>query len=132
MSNTPATNIDANVERYIKLRDAIKAMDDEHKNKMKKYREALENLNQLLLDHLNNVNIDSAKTSAGTVYKTQKATVSIEDGEAFMRHVIGSEAFHLLDRKANVTACQDFVKEHGVLPPGTKMSFTQQVGVRRA
>jgi hypothetical protein len=133
MTTTPSQpNIDARVEQYVKLRDTIKKLDDEHKKKMAPYREALEKLNGLLLDHLRTVNIDSAKTSAGTVYRSEKATASLEDGDAFMRFVIGDQAFHMLDRKANVTAVQDYVKEHGVLPPGVKLTTVQAVNVRRA
>jgi hypothetical protein len=130
---TPAQpNIDARVEQYVRLRDTIKQMDDAHKAKMEKFREALEQLNSLLLNHLQMINIDSAKTSAGTVYRTERATASIEDGDAFMRFVIGDQAFEMLDRKANVTAVQDYAKEHGVLPPGVKLTTVQKVNVRRA
>lgn len=128
----PQINIEHRIEQYIQLRDIIKKLDDEHKAKMKPYRETLETLNGVMLDHLNTIGGDSVKASSGTVYRTTKKSASIEDGDAFMRHVIGSEAWELLDRKANASAVEAFVEENGVLPPGVKWSSTQVVGVRRA
>lgn len=127
-----APTIETRVEQYIRLRDAIKKQDDEHKEKMKPYRETLEKLNGVLLNHLNQIGGDSVRASSGTVYRTSKKTASLEDADSFMRHVIGSEAWELLDRKANATAVQEFVKENGVLPPGVKFTVTHVVGVRRS
>jgi len=45
--------------------------------------------------------------------------------------VIGSEAWDLLDRKANVTAVSDFIEENNAPPPGVNFSTTYVVGVRR-
>lgn len=127
-----AISIETRIDQYVKLRDLIKEQDDAHKKKMEPYRTALEQLNNVLLNHLNTVGVDSAKTGAGTVYKTVKRSASLEDADAFMRHVIGGEHWELLERKANVTAVQAFVDENGVLPPGVKWTSTQVVGVRRA
>ena len=128
----PAINIEKRIEQYVKLRDKIKADDDAHKEKMKPYREALDQLNNLLLQHLLTVGGDSVKTGAGTVYKTVKKSASLEDADAFMRHVITKEAWELLERKASVTAVEAFVAENGVLPPGVKYTQMPVVGVRRA
>jgi hypothetical protein len=128
----PQPTIDVRIQQYLKLRTLIEEQDRAHKEKMKTYRDTLEQLNSLLLNHLNTIGGDSVKTEFGTVYKTTKRSASLEDPDQFMRHVIGSEAWELLDRKANVTAVEEYVKENGVLPPGVKMSSTQVVGVRKA
>lgn len=125
-------DIDKRIEQYVKLRDLIKVQDDAHKEKMTPYKEALEKLNGLLLQHLITVGGDSVKTQHGTVYKTVRRTVSLEDADTFMRHVIGGEHWELLDRKANSTAVEAYIQENGVLPPGVKQSSITQVGVRRS
>lgn len=124
-------DINNRIEQYVTLRDKIKSLDEEHKEKMKPFREALDGLNSLLLDYLNNLNVDSAATGHGTVYRTLKESASLEDADAFMRHVIGTESWELLERKASLTAVRAFVEENGSLPPGVKLSSIQQVGVRR-
>ena len=98
---------------------------------MAPYRETLEKINSVLLTHLTTVGVESARTASGTVYKTNKESVSLEDPAAFMRHVIGTENWDLLERKANLTACKSFAEENVVMPPGVKFSSTQVVGVRR-
>lgn len=123
--------IETRIEQYIKLRDKIKDLDEAHKEAMKPYRDMLDKLNGVMLNHLNQIGGDSVSASSGTVYRTTKRSASLEDGDAFMRHVIEKEAWELLDRKANVSAVEAFMTENGVLPPGVKMSSTQVVGVRR-
>lgn len=138
MTNTPTTTapvqvpIETRVDQYVRLRDLIKEKDDAHKKALAPYRETLEKLNNMLLNELNQIGGDSVNTKSGTVYRTTKKSASIEDGDAFMRHVIGSEAWELIDRKANVKAVEDFVEANGDLPPGIKWSTHQVVGVRRA
>lgn len=129
---TPKVTIEHRVAQYVKLRDLIKEKDDKHKEQMAPYREALEKLNSVLLQHLQTAGIDSAKTGEGTVYKTVKKSASLEDADQFMRHVIGTESWDLLERKCSLRAVEEFVHENGVLPPGVKMSSTQVVGVRRS
>ena len=124
--------INTRIDQYVKLRDLIKEQDDAHKKKMEPYRNALEQLNSVMLNHLNQIGGDSVKSEAGTVYRTTKRSASLEDADQFMRHVIGGEHWELLERKANVTAVQAYVDENGVLPPGVKWTSTQVVGVRRS
>lgn len=133
MSNAPAPTltIEQRVEQYVTLRDMIKEKNDAHKAAMEPFNTALAGLNNLLMQHLQTLGVESAKTGAGTVYQKTRNTASIEDGDVFMKFVISSEAFELLDRKANTTAVQDYVATHGTLPPGVKFSSMVDVGVRR-
>lgn len=124
--------ISTRVEQYIKLRDQIKAEDEKHKDRMEPARNALERLNNVLLQMLEQVGGEGIKTEYGSVFKTTKRSASLEDADQFMRHVIGTEAWDLLERKASLLAVEEFVKENGVLPPGVKLSSRAVVGVRRA
>jgi hypothetical protein len=130
--NAPTVDINKRVQQYVKLRDEIKRMDDEHKEKLKPYKDTLEKLNAVLLQHLININGDSVRTEGGTVYRTAKKSASLADPEAFMRFVSANEAWDLLDRKANVTAVADFIEENNETPPGVNFTTTYVVGVRRS
>jgi hypothetical protein len=125
-------DIGKRVEQFVKLRDLIKSRDDEHKKAMKPLRETLESLNSVLLAHLNDMGGNSIATDAGTAYRTEKKSASLADSEAFMDYVIANQAFDLLDRKANVTAVEEHIKENDAPPPGVNFSSTFVVGVRRA
>ena len=124
--------IEHRVEQYVKLRDTIRELDDAHKTKMAPFREMLERLNGVLLDHLNQVGVDSARTGAGTVYRTEKKSASLADKTAFLTWIQVSGEWDMLDYKANPTAVQAFMDENnGALPPGVNWSNTFVVGVRR-
>jgi hypothetical protein len=126
------TNIAKRVEQFVKLRDLIKQKNDEHKKAMKPYNETLEQLNALLLVHLNSVNGNSVSTDAGTVYRTEKKSASLADAQAFMDFVIQNNSWDLIDRKANVTAVEDFINQHNMPPPGVNFTSIFVAGVRRA
>ena len=125
-------DIATRVAQYVKLRDLIKEKNDAHKAAMKTHNETLEQLNSVLLSHLNNVGANSASTDGGTVYRTEKKSASLADAKTFMDFVIANNAWDLLDRKANVTAVEEFIKGNSAPPPGVNFSSTYIVGVRRA
>lgn len=131
MSDEPM-DVDKRVGQYVKLRDKIKELDGEHKTRMEPYREMLEQLGNVLLKHLNDVNVESVRAESGTFFKTTKKTASLEDPEAFMRFVIENQCFDMLDRKANVTAVDEYIETNNALPPGVKFSARVEVNVRRS
>src|SRR6478736_966383 len=122
LTPAPAIDIEKRVQQYIKLRNMIKEKDDAHKEAMAPYRDTLEKLNGVLLGHLNQIGAESVRSGAGTVYVTTKKSTSLEDADQFMRHVIGTESWDLLERKASQKAVEAFLDENGVLPPGVKYS----------
>lgn len=124
--------IDVRVEQYIRLRDKIKEIEARHKEELKKYKDTLEKLNAVILQHLTQVGGEGIRTKAGTAYITEKKSASLADGQAFMNYVIANGAWDLLDRKANVTAVADFIAEHSAPPPGVNFNSTFVVGVRRS
>jgi hypothetical protein len=124
------TDISRRIAQHHALDIKIKAMKDEFDTKIKPFLEVKAKLRALLLQMLNDSGQESAKTDQGTVYKTARQTASLDDPEAFQRHVIGTEAWELADWKANVTACIDFAEMNKHLPPGVKLSTQFDVGVR--
>jgi hypothetical protein len=133
MMSDESINFEKRVSQYIKLRDTIKELEDKHKALVKPYKDVLEKLNIVLLQHLNTIGSDSTSIDGvGTVYKTTKRSASLADADAFMQYVIAQQEWDLLDRKANVIAIEDYMKEHaGELPPGVNYNRHLVVGVRR-
>src|SRR5215813_3632134 len=95
------------VEQYIKLRDLIKEKDEAHKVEMAPYRETLEKLNSVLLQHLTDVGADRVGSSSGTVYRTEKKTAPVADKSVFWTFVTEHGNWDLIDYKANPTAVAD-------------------------
>jgi hypothetical protein len=120
------------VGQYVQLRALIKAEDDAHKEKMKEKRDILDDLNNLLLSHLDAVQADSVRTKAGTVYRTAKRSASAADFAAFWNFVVKHQMWDLVDRKPNVTAVSEYLEENNALPPGVNLNSTYVVGVRKS
>lgn len=128
---TSPTDVNVRIKQYVALRDKIKALDEAHKVKMAPFREMLEAIGGLLLDHLKNIAADSVSTPSGTVYQTVKNSASIADGKAFWDYVEKNKSWDLIDRKANVSAVQDFIEKYSTPPPGINFTSMLAVGVRR-
>lgn len=124
-------DISKRVAQYVALRDLIGEKDDAHKAQMKPYRETLEQLNSVLLQHLKGINAESAATEAGTVYQTAKKSASIADMTAFWEFVKATGDFDLVDKKANVTAVEAYIETNNAPPPGVNFTTRLVVGVRR-
>lgn len=123
--------IDEMVEKYVKMRDALAAADEDHKSKTAAARKWLQDQNTLLLGRLEHLGVDSAATPHGTAYRKSKKTATIADPAAFRRFVIGSEAWDIVDWRANAPAIDAFLEENKELPPGINFSVFTDVGVRR-
>lgn len=125
-------DMEKRTRQFIEVRDTLKRMDAEHKEKCKPLREIQEVLAGRIQAFMTANGLENLRTNAGTCYTTTRRTASLADPEAFMRYVIEHNAFDLMDRRANSTAVQDFVKKNHALPPGCNLSSIETVGVRRA
>lgn len=127
------TDIAKYIDYYVKIRDKKKAIQDRHKAELEPINSALFAIEQGFLEHLNSTNSDNAVAKGfGTAYRTSKHTATIEDGAAFRRHVIGAEAWHLADWRANANAVFDAMKDTGEIVPGVKFATETYVNIKRA
>lgn len=120
------------VELYISLRNERQTVEKEFEEAIRiKYGEPMLELEHTMLDLLNGMGIDSISSPRGTVYKKVMTSVTIADAREFRRHVIGSEAWNLLDWRANKTAVNELIESGEALPPGLNRNQTQGVGFRK-
>lgn len=123
--------VDQMVADYIRARDLLDQRKTEYEESIKPLKELKELIEGWLQKKLDETGSDSIKTSCGTAHRNTKYSASLTDPELFMKHVIETKDYSLLDRKANVTAVKDYVKEHDALPPGCNLSALSTVQVRR-
>jgi len=124
--------IDKRVAYFVMIRDQIDALKEEHKKALKPYEEQKQKLIGELLDFLDKGGLKSVKTAEGTATVQVKPYASCSDPDAFIDFVRENDAYELMDRRANATACRDYAEEHGALPPGVKLTSVRTVGVTRA
>lgn len=126
-------DVDKKVEQFIALRDARKKLKSEFEEADRSLRVLQETLEGQLSSFMSANKTENLKTAHGTCYTTVRYSASLADADAFMNFVISNQAFDLLDRRANATACRDYLAEHKDMPliPGCTLSALEHVGVRR-
>ena len=120
------------VEAFIECRDVIEAIKERHKQELAKPNQLKEMLTERLLDMLASTGQDMARTKFGTVSAATRDTASCSDPNIFVDYVREHDAYELMDRRPNSTACRAFLDEHGELPPGVKLNVLRYVNVRAA
>lgn len=125
------TDVNEIVRKYIECRDVLRAFTKRHEEKMKPLQLLQEQLAGQLREFMDQSKTQNLRTANGTCYLSTTFRASLADPDAFMKFVIASKEFDLLDRRANATAVKAYVEAHNVLPAGCNLTGTVTVGVRR-
>ena len=128
---TPTIDVEKRVGQYVKLRDMKAEIEEKHKAELKLVVETMAMIEDELMSALQSSNVTNMKTQEGTVSLLNKQSVSTADLSAFWTWIVTQGAFDMLDKKPNVTAIGEYVKQHGVPPPGVNYSTFNKIGVRR-
>jgi hypothetical protein len=117
------------VRAYIKTRNDIKQIKERHEQELKKYYQYQELQTEWLLTTLKATGQEMARTKYGTVSAAVRDTASCSDPNMFIDYVRENNAYELMDRRPNSTACREFNDKHGMLPPGVKLNTIRYVNV---
>jgi hypothetical protein len=123
-------DIEKRVKQYVAVRDHKAALVKKHKEELKPVDEALELLNGVLLNHLNQQKAQSIKTLEGTFYRNRRVSATIADVEAFKTYVIDGGHHNILDWRLNKTAAEAALERQEIIP-GTNITVFYEAGVRR-
>lgn len=128
----PNVDVAKRVGQYVQLRDLKAELVERHKEELRPIVETMAMIEDELKGALNSANVSNMKTANGTVSLSIKASASCPDQAAFWTWVITQGQFDMVDKKPNVTAVTEYVKQNGVAPPGVKYTTFQGIGVRRS
>lgn len=135
-SNTPVgaevVDVAKRVNEFVQLRDIIKKIEDKHEAELAPYKKGIEDLKAELGKALTAFNVTNMKTPYGTVSVKTKISASAADINMFWAFVVTQGNFDMIDKKPNVTAITDYVKQNGVPPPGVNYNIFHDIGVRRS
>ena len=124
--------------KYVELRDrkaAIKKEADDETAKLSALQEKIEDKIKEIM-HANGVT--SLKTAHGTAYISYKESATVADWDALLGFIRSNEAWELLERRINKTACKDMMEQdrNGAYthppPPGVNFTRSEGVNVRRS
>jgi len=120
------------VSVYIKIRDAIRKKEDEHKEEMATLKEQLEAVSQALLDICEKNKQDGFRTSFGTVSRKVTSRFWTSDWEAMYKMIKEHDAPHLLEQRIHNNNMKEFLEKNpDVLPAGLQANRKFTVQVRR-
>jgi hypothetical protein len=120
------------VLKYRQLRDKKKALDDAHAQVMKPYNEALQAIENMLLDHLNRTGGESVRTSEGTFYKSTTVTYKIDNPGVLRAYIEQHGLTDLYTNALSKEAVEELLKRGQPLPPGIAVSSFTRVNIRKA
>lgn len=118
---------------YVNLREARKQL----AAKFQEDDEALKSKQALIeaemLRFMNDSQMDSVKTAAGTFYRQETLRPSASDWDAFYAWIKQNDAFEALERRVKKDFVKNYMDEHdGELPPGVSVYREYVARVRRA
>jgi hypothetical protein len=125
-------NLEELVRVYIKIRSAIEDMEERHKEELQGLKEQQQHVSDALLKFCNDQNLDSVKTSAGTISRRVNSKYWTTDWESLYRAVAKHGAYHLLERRLNNNNVKQFIEEFPEdFPPGLQATRSYVVSVRK-
>jgi len=127
-----ATPADKLVPVYIKIRDAIREKEHQHKEEMAALKEQLDSVGQALLDICEENGQDGFKTPEGTVTRRITSRYWTSDWEAMYKTIKEHDAPHLLEQRIHNGNMKQFLEENpDVLPAGLQADRKYTVQVRK-
>lgn len=124
--------VDKLVSAYRRIRDRINEKEDEHKKEIAKLREQMDLVSAKLLDLCNTQNVDSLRTSEGTVTRRTATRYWTSDWESMYRFIKEHDAMHLLEQRIHNGNMRSYLEENpDNLPVGLNADTKYVISVRK-
>lgn len=119
------------VDQYIKLRDKKQAIEKLHQIETAKYNNAMEYIENKLLDVLNTNGAESLRTTAGTFYKSLRTSCKVEEWPLTLHYILEHQAYDLLEHRVSKVAAAAIAEDTGQPIPGVQITQEVTVNIRR-
>jgi predicted secreted Zn-dependent protease len=117
---------------YRKIRSAIEEKEEAHKQTVGELKEQLDAIGNQLLSLCNDQNVDSLKTSEGTVSRTVKSRYWTTDWESMYRFIRENDSPQLLEQRIHNGNMKQFIEENpDAFPVGLQCDRKYAVTVRK-
>lgn len=127
----PGPSTDKLVDSYIKLRDKRDAIKKRHAEELAPYGSAMEKIEAILLERLNDAGLEAMKSSEGTVFKTTRTSAKVNSWSKTLEYIKEKDAWELLEARVSKTAVEAIVSETKAGIPGVDIVRETVVQVRR-
>ena len=106
-----AVSIERLTSAYIKIRDARTALAAKFKSEDGDLLEQLEQIKRALLEYCDTNGLESARTSAGTFYRTVKTRYWTSDWESVYKFVLENDMPELFEKRLNQSVLKELIEE---------------------
>lgn len=130
-ADTPAQNLEGMVDKYRRLRDRKKALEAALKDQITPYREAMDQLETVILDALNRAGVESIRTRSGTAFKTTRTSYVVRDPAVFREWIEANGRFDLLETRVSKDGIETLLQSGASLPLGIGISSEVVVNIRK-
>lgn len=129
--NNEQTRADELTAKYIKLRDFHAKKKAEFDEQLGKITALMDQIEGEMMTFLNQTGQESSKCASGTFFKKSNTSARVADRDIFLQFVLQHDALNFIENRVNKTAVEEYIAEHGALPPGIDVTRTVSVGVNR-
>lgn len=130
-ARSESMTVDVMIEKYLRLRDKKKSIEDEHKQQLAPYNEAMTVLEGWLLEVMNQAKLKSLPTDQGTAYQSTRTSAKVTDWAAVLTYIRQNEAWDLLEARVSKLAAEAIIEQTQLPIPGVETSSEICVNVRR-
>jgi len=132
MVKKPKVDVDELATVYVRIRDALRAKEEEHKKDVAGLREKLACIDEEFLSLCNELNVDSLKTSAGTITRRVSNRYWVSDWEALYVFIAENSAPFLLEKRIHNGNMKQFLEENpDASPVGLQTNQEYKIQVRK-
>lgn len=117
---------------YIALREEKSKLKQEFEEENGKIVDQMDKIEGFLLKYFQDNTLESIKTSAGTAYKTTRAFYKAEDEDSFRAFASEPDNWAFAKVTPIKAAVDEYMAEHGELPPGVGAYTETVVNIRRS
>ena len=132
MPKKQQVDVDELATVYVRIRDALRAKEEEHKKEVAGFRDQLARIDEAFLALCNELNVDSLKTSAGTITRRQSERYWVSDWEALYTFIEEHSAPFLLEKRIHNGNMKQFLEENpDASPVGLQTKPEYKIQVRK-
>ena len=124
-------DIEKLVASYVKLRDKKSEMKADFDSKVADTDALLVRVESALLKHFEETGLESARTAAGTAYKSKRVSCTAADKSMFLNFIQENNEWDLADVRPAKAAIATYKENGNELPPGLNWTEEMTVNIRR-
>jgi|TARA_Y100000356_G_C11172642_1_gene242202 hypothetical protein len=132
MAEDDKVSVDKLTGAFIKIRNARAVLSAEFKEKDAKLVAQQDMLRQGLLDYCTEQNVESARTSEGSFFRTTKTKFWTSDWESMYEFIMENRVPEFFDKRLNQTNIKQFLEENpDLMPKGLNQDTEYSIVVRK-